>query len=145
MDQENELMHYGVLGMKWGVRRATYKAKSADQLKKSAKKIERDNYILTRKKLRQDRRTYKNFRKGNIKRAAKHMKKSYRRGKTIKHNTKLLRLYEKRIDELDSKAVSKGKNFVQTNKKVKFNKPKEKTDRNILAIMDGRYDDIKVD
>jgi hypothetical protein len=49
MMNENELYHYGVLGMKWGVRRATNKLASNSRLEKKALKYDRKSVNLTKK------------------------------------------------------------------------------------------------
>lgn len=109
----DELYHYGVLGMKWGVRRATYKAYSSNHLKRSRAKIEKDLVKLKKKKLKADEKAAKNMMKGKTEKAGKKMKKSYKRGKTILHNEKLLTLYDKRITELDSKLETNGQKQVK--------------------------------
>ena len=48
-DQENELMHYGVLGMKWGVHRALSKAKANERLRKKASKYDKKAATMTKK------------------------------------------------------------------------------------------------
>lgn len=46
---ESELTHYGVLGMKWGVRRAVSKAGRQDKLAKKALKYDKKAAVLTKK------------------------------------------------------------------------------------------------
>ena len=44
-----ELYHYGVLGMKWGVRRATHKLNSSARLAKKAIKYDKKAAVMTKK------------------------------------------------------------------------------------------------
>ena len=113
MDEEEYLAHYGVQGMKWGIRRATYRARSADGLRRSKKNVENDLLKLEKKKLKADKKSAKLMSKGKIEKAGKYMKKSYKRDKTIFHNKKLLKLYDKRISELESKPIEKGESLVK--------------------------------
>ena len=47
--QDNELQHYGVPGMKWGVIRAKRKAKQTDKLQKKALAYDKKSAKLTKK------------------------------------------------------------------------------------------------
>lgn len=46
---DTSLRHYGVVGMKWGVRRARYKSSANERLKKKALKYDRRSAMLTKK------------------------------------------------------------------------------------------------
>ena len=122
---EEELKHYGVLGMKWGIRRASYKLRGADSLRRSTKHVENDIMKAKKKAIKQkskaakfEGKAAKYMGKGDFKKAGKLMKKSSKhnkiaakREKNALHNEKLLKLYNKRISELDanSKAVGAAK------------------------------------
>lgn len=127
---DRELQHYGVKGMKWGVRRMTYKTKGYDSLKKSRAKIEKDNDSIQRKsdrlhdksarlELRGARRARslllsKDSRLGKIRRflgtmdnvEAGKLKVKARKGeKLIRRNERLLELYDMRMSDLESRTT----------------------------------------
>lgn len=123
---DDELYHYGILGMKWGFRRAFYKTYSADRLRKSAKGIQNDITKLQNKAMHKRHKAIKfeykrdkHFAKGDSYKGGKFGKKAYKakikaekREKTIKHNKKLLELYRKRLSEIDPKFAKSGKEYI---------------------------------
>jgi len=122
----DELYHYGILGMKWGVRRAFYKTYSKEGLKRSAKHIQNDIIKLQSKAMKQrskfaryTAKAGKQMSKGNMEKSgkmfsksSKAMKRANKREKTILHNKKLLKLYRKRLSEIDPNFSKSGQEYV---------------------------------
>lgn len=105
--QQNELEHYGVVGMKWGIHKARRLSSRNEKLKVKATKYDRKSAVLTKKseKLHAE----KNLESSNRKavksakykaKAAKTMKKALREDNELKRT-----ILEKRSAKLNYKAT----------------------------------------
>lgn len=116
LERLQEFEHYGVQGMKWGVRRSTYKSKSSRSLKRGKQNIKKDNVKLanksakySKKAAKYDLKASKNLAKNKINKY-KSMKvkagelnlKAQKAKQWIARNNILINLYDKRISQIEA-------------------------------------------
>lgn len=151
MGQNNEeLKHYGVLGMKWGVRRATKSLSSAktsgdkEKAMKALSSLEKHRGKIDKKltKLNEDRKSlekknYKAITKGNVK-AAKYEKKAAKlEAKSLKtwSNEKSYKL-DKKAAKLNIKAAKIKADATKVKSKIEKNEKLKKTYSSYLSSVD---------
>lgn len=126
-DDTDYIMHYGVLGMKWGIRRSEKYASKSDKYKKKASKLrdERLNksskYDLksakyNKKAAKYQTKVVKSLRKGDVNSYVKNMSKQ---AKYAQKASKYLNKSTK-IKSLEAKYTYKGEKFLEKSKKLKI-------------------------
>lgn len=104
-----DLVHYGVLGMKWGVHRSLFKSRSTDRLQKKALKYDLKSERLTKK----SEKAHSEYDLGRSNKSAKkaagyRIRATKMEKKALKANNDWQKLkYEKKAAKLNYKASSK--------------------------------------
>lgn len=113
MTNQNELYHYGVKGMRWGIRR--YQNYDGEYTRAGVRKYEDDLNAYTKKKNEYDRLSKKYGRRSNMARNAKSQVRALR--KTASHDKQMLRNYK--VADKGAKLIVKGETVAGHNKKIR--------------------------
>lgn len=106
---ENELMHYGVLGMRWGIRKGRASQAYSRGVKK-LKKLDKNAHKLETKSAKTDYKSAKQLSKGHIKKGmkleGKAKKLNYKSVKLQNKGRKFYKQMEKEFANVDVKSLN---------------------------------------
>ena len=123
MINNNELYHYGVKGMKWGVRKSDYKGMKYGVRKSDYKGMNRQQRKETRQK-------YYKTPEGQIKRATRIA--SFLGGPIVSHSVR--KTLNENINNIPDKNISKGSEFANKHQNVRIDATKNKHLKTIEEI-----------
>ena len=108
MQENNYLEHYGVLGMKWGVRKNPTKT-----LQKSVKRLSKVQRKETKYRVKGTKLSYKGAKRGDAKKAGKGAKLQYKAARYKKKGDRMLKNMQKvfgdiTISDIDQNSLSTG-------------------------------------
>ena len=108
LEENNYLEHYGVLGMKWGVRKNPTKT-----FQKSVKRLSKVQRKETKYRVKGTKLSYKGAKRGNAKKAGKGAKLQYKAARYKKKGDRMLKNMQKvfgdiTISDIDQNSLSTG-------------------------------------
>ena len=112
MNQNNELTHYGVVGMKWGVHRSALKQKGISRLERKAFNYDKKSANFTKKS---EKRHAKYDLEGSNRKAIKAAKLSEKAAKArmkIAKNKAYIEMTKRKVNSLSGEELQKGKEYI---------------------------------